>query len=148
VLIAALAALSAAALFAAATALQHRSAGMVTAAGRDRTAGVAGFVSQTMRHPLWLIGALADVGGLGLHALALRDGPLTLVQPLLVTGVVFALPLRQLLEHRRPRRDDAGWAAALATGLVLFLILSSPTGSARHTADPTPAWHSQGRPDC
>jgi drug/metabolite transporter (DMT)-like permease len=139
VLIATVAALSAAALFAVATALQHRSAGLVTEADRDKTARVAGFVSRTVRHPLWLFGTLADLGGLGLHALALRDGPLTLVQPLLVTGVVFALPLRRLLEHRRPRRDELGWTAVLAIGLVLFLALSSPSGGAGHSPDPIPA---------
>jgi len=104
VLAAILAALSAAALFAAATALQHRSAGLVTAAGTERSAGLTRFISKTLCHPLWVVGTVAGIAGVALHAIALRDGPLTLVQPLLVTGVIFALPLRRLLEHRRPRR--------------------------------------------
>jgi drug/metabolite transporter (DMT)-like permease len=139
VLIATLAALSAAALFAVATALQHRSAGLVTEADGGGPAGLAGFVVRTLRHPLWILGTVADLAGLLLHALALRDGPLTLVQPLLVTGVVFALPLRRLLEHRRPKPEELGWAAVLAAGLVLFLTLSSPTGNAGHSPDPIPA---------
>jgi len=137
-LVAALAALSAAALFAVATALQHRSAGLITEAGTRRTGRVGGFVSKTLRHTLWIAGSIADIGGLGLHALALRDGPLTLVQPLLVTGVVFALPLRQLLERRRPRRDELGWAAVLGVGLVLFLAISTPAGGSPQAADPIP----------
>ncbi len=137
-MVAILAALCAAALFAIAAALQHRSAGLVTDADTVRTAGVAAFVSETLRHPLWVAGSIADIVGFGLHAVAVRDGPLTLVQPLLVTGVLFALPLRRVLEHRHPRREELGWAAALAVGLVFFLTISTPTNGAAQAADPVP----------
>jgi hypothetical protein len=134
-----LAAVSAAALFAVAAALQHRSAGLVTAAGQGQAARVAGFAPRTLRHPLWIAGALASLAGFGLHALALRDGPLTLVQPLLVTGVIFALPLRQVLERRRPRYSELGWAAALALGLAVFIVVSTPAAGAGQPADSKPA---------
>ena len=130
-----LAALSAAALFAAATALQHRSAGLVTAAGTERSAGLTWFISKTLCHPLWVVGTVAGFAGVALHAIALRDGPLTLVQPLLVTGIIFALPLRQLLEHRRPRRDELGWAAALTLGLVVFLAVATPANRSAQPPD-------------
>ncbi len=133
-LVAILAALSAAALFAVATALQHRSAGLVA----DSGTGLVSFMVKTLRDPMWIMGAVAGDGGLVLHALALRDGPLTVVQPLLVTSVVFALALRKLLEHRRPRRDELGWACALAVGLVLFITISTPAGSVAQPADPVP----------
>jgi drug/metabolite transporter (DMT)-like permease len=138
ILVATLASLLAAALFAVATAFQHRSAGLVTAADRERASNVAAFMARTLRHPLWIVGTLADVGGFGLHALALRYGPLTLVQPLLVTGVIFALALRQILEHRRPRRNELAWAGALAVGLVLFLTISTPAQGVAKPADPVP----------
>jgi drug/metabolite transporter (DMT)-like permease len=134
-----LAALSAAALFAVATALQHRSAWLVAADGQAGAAGLAGLILRTLRQPLWIAGAVASLAGLGLHALALRDGPLTLVQPLLVTGVIFALPLRQLLEHRRPRAAELGWAAVLALGLTLFLAVATPAGGSAQAPDPGPA---------
>ena len=137
-LVATLAALSAAALFAVAAALQHRSAGLVTDAGAPRTAGVSEFIWMTLRHPLWIIGSVADVAGLALHAVALRDGPLTLVQPLLVCGVIFALPLRQLIEHRHPARAELGWAAVLAIGLVLFLAVATPSDRAAQLPDAVP----------
>jgi drug/metabolite transporter (DMT)-like permease len=129
------AALVAAALFAVPTAFQHRSAGLVTAVGRR-----GGFVSRTLRHPLWIVGSVANLAGLSLHALALRDGPLTLVQPLLVIGVIFTLPLRQVMEHRRPGRAEIGWAAALTLGLALFLILilAIPADGPVQGADPEP----------
>lgn len=128
------AALSAAALFAVATAFHHRSAGLVAVAGRR-----GGFVLGTLRHPLWIAGSVAHLAGLGLHALALRDGPLTLVQPLLVIGVVFTLPLRQVLGRRRPRRAEIGWAAALTLGLAMFLILATPANGPVQEVDLAPA---------
>jgi drug/metabolite transporter (DMT)-like permease len=128
------AALLAAALFAVATAFQHRCAGLVTVVGRRGE-----FVTRTVRHPLWIVGLVANLAGLGLHALALRDGPLTLVQPLLVVGVIFTLPLRQVLEHRWPRRAEICWSAALTLGLAVFLILATPANGPVQGADPEPA---------
>jgi hypothetical protein len=136
VLVATISALFAAACFAVAAAFQHRSAGLVS--DTSRAGGLAGFVSLTLRHPLWIIGTVADIGGFALHALALREGPLTLVQPVLVTGVIFAFPLRQILEHRRPRKSELIWAAALAAGLALFLVIATPAGGTVQEADPIP----------
>jgi hypothetical protein len=129
-----LVALAAAALFGVSTALQHRSAGLVTDAQANGGEGLARFVSGTLRHPLWVTGVVADIGGFALHALALREGPLSLVQPLLVSSAVFALVLRQLLEHRWPRRNQLAWAGALAVGLVMFLAVSTPAGGVAQPA--------------
>ena len=43
--------------------------------------------------PRWLIGIAGDFFSFGLQALALAFGPLALVQPLAVTGLLFAIPL-------------------------------------------------------
>ncbi|MGP8206571.1 MAG: DMT family transporter [Acidimicrobiales bacterium] len=137
-LLATLLALAAAAFFGVSTALQHRSAGLVTEAQAKRDERLVGFISGTLRHPLWIAGTIADIGGLALHAFALREGPLTLVQPLLVSSAVFALVLRQLLEHRWPRRNELAWAGALAVGLVLFLTVATPAGGVAQPADPLP----------
>ena len=138
-LIAAVAALAAAALFAVATALQHLSAGQVDDAGKGHSAGLGRFASKTLRHPLWAVGLLANVGGLVLHAVALREGPLTLVQPLLVSGLIFALPLRHALDRGRPQRDELAWAFALAAGLTLFIILASPGQGTLQAPDVVPS---------
>jgi hypothetical protein len=68
----------------------------------------------------------------------LRDGPLTLVQPLLVSSAVFALALHQLLERRRPRRSELGWAFGLVVGLVLFLTIATPADGVTKPADALP----------
>ncbi len=131
-------ALMAAALFGVSTALQHRSAGLVSDACQPAER-LGGFLGRTFRHPLWILGGIADIGGFALHALALRLGPLTVVQPLLVTSIVFAVVLRQLLVRRWPRRNELVWATALTLGLVLFLTISTPATGVAQPADPVPA---------
>ncbi len=132
------AAVAAAALFAVASALQHRSASQIPKLGAVRHRDVIRYVVSTLRHRVWLAGTAADAFGLALHALALHSGPLTLVQPLLVTGLVFALPLRQWLDHRRPGRREVATAAVLAAGLTLFLVAATPAEATTSPADHLP----------
>lgn len=131
------AALASAALSALALAALHRSAGMV----RDvspRT-GMSRFLVANARHPLWLVGMLAATLASVLHAVALHDGPLTLVQPLMVSAVVFALAFRQLIEGRRPAPAQLSWAVALTAGLVVFLVAASPGQGPPQGPDAGPA---------
>jgi hypothetical protein len=53
-----------------------------------------------------------------LHAFALHVGALAVVQPLLVLGVLFALPLQRRLHRERIRRVELLWALALVAGLL------------------------------
>jgi hypothetical protein len=138
VLVTTIIALLAAVLFGVSTAFQHRSAGLVSD-GTRAGERLGGFMARTFRHPLWIIGAIADIGGFALHALALRVGPLTVVQPVLVSSIVFAVVLRELLESRWPRRSELVWAIALTMGLVLFLTISAPDGRAAQAPDRVPA---------
>jgi drug/metabolite transporter (DMT)-like permease len=135
-LTAALAAVVAAAFFAVASAFQHRSAGLV--AGALRRTRLVAFFCAMLRHPLWIIGSFAAIVGAVLHAVALRDGPLTLVQPLLVTSVVFALPLRAWLEGHKPRRAEVGWAVALTLGLAFFFAIAVPGDATAQASDAGP----------
>lgn len=76
----------------------------------------------------WLAGlAIAAVGAL-LHAAALRIGALAVVQPVLVLAVALALPVRELLERRRPSAAQVLSAAALAGGVALFVAAVHPSG--------------------
>ena len=51
-------------------------------------------------NPLWLFGWVALAGSFIFQALALHDGQMSVVQPLLVTELVFALVLRRLWIHQ------------------------------------------------
>ena len=84
--------------------------------------------------PLWFIGWLALVGSLVFQSLALHFGPMSAVQPLLVTELIFGLLIRQLWLHQRVQRR-AWWSAVATTaGLALFLLASTPHAG---TATPT-----------
>jgi fumarate reductase subunit D len=86
------------------------------------------FVVYLLRHPLWLLGWVALCGSLIFQALALHFGPLSVVQPILVTELILALVLRQLWLHQSIR--GVTWLAAVVTGagLVIFLVTTSPRG--------------------
>ncbi len=86
------------------------------------------FVWYLLRHPLWLLGWVALCGSLIFQALALHFGPLSLVQPILVTELILALVLRQLWLGQSIR--GVTWSAAVVTGagLVIFLVTTSPHG--------------------
>ncbi len=122
------AAVVAAALFAAATALQHRAASeQAPIAGGAKAASKA--FGGLVRRPLWLLGLLADAAGFGLHAYALTAGQLAIVQPLLVTSLLFALPIGAWLEKRRITRAELVWAAVSVASLGVFLALARPSGN-------------------
>ncbi len=85
-------------------------------------------VRYLFRQPLWLIGWIAAVGGFGFQALALHDGQLSVVQPILVTELVFVLMLRFV--WIRQQVAAAAWAAGVVVcaALAVFLAVAEPTG--------------------
>ncbi len=119
-----IAALSSAFCFALAAALQHREA-LGTDAG-----GVADIrlLWRLCHRPLWLTGVAADLGSMALHVFALSMASLALVQPLGVTGIVFAIPLAALLRRQRIRHLDLLAAGLVVAGLIA-LLKSLPTSS-------------------
>jgi drug/metabolite transporter (DMT)-like permease len=84
---------------------------------------------------LWLLGLACDVAAFVLQFWALDHGSLVLVQPLLVSGLLFALPLGAVLSHQRLRRSDWIGAALVVVGLSVFLIVAQPD---RGSADAAP----------
>jgi drug/metabolite transporter (DMT)-like permease len=88
-----------------------------------------------LRRPLWLAGLVCDVGAFLLQFYALDHGALVLVQPLLVSGLLFALPLGALMSHERMRRTDWVGAGLVVLGLSVFLLVAQPD---RGSADAAP----------
>lgn len=89
--------------------------------------GPFALIRYLVRQRRWRTGLAASLIGLVLHGLALRLGSLAVVQPLVVTGLVFSFLFRALLERRRPSRIVLGWAGFTAVGLALFLVASRST---------------------
>lgn len=81
-------------------------------------------VSTLLRRPLWWAGTAAAVTGYGFQAVALAYGSLLLVAPLLVSALLFALPLSARLAHRRVTRAEWGWAVLLTMALGVFVALA------------------------
>ncbi len=75
-----------------------------------------------------VLGAL----GFALQVVALRLAPLTLIQPLLVTGVLFYLLAGALLVRRPPDRVLLGGALLALAGLSTFLVIARPSGGDEH----------------
>src|SRR4051794_9276694 len=88
-----------------------------------------------LHRPLWLLGLACDVGAFLLQFWALDHGSLVLVQPLLVSGLLFALPLGAITSHERMTRSDWVGAALVVLGLSVFLIVAQPD---RGSADAAP----------
>jgi drug/metabolite transporter (DMT)-like permease len=122
-ILAAVLALVAAALFAVASAAQQRAAAEVP----DEDARGLGLIRTLVRRPLWWVGTIGDGGGFVAQAAALGLGSLLLVQPLLVTTLLFALPLSARWAGRRLSRPDKTWALVLVAALAVFVVVGEPT---------------------
>ena len=95
-------------------------------------------VGYLFRQPLWLLGWIAAVGGFAFQAVALHYGQLSVVQPILVTELVFVLVLRRVWIRQDVAR--AAWAAVLVVcgALAVFLAVAEPTGG--HPTPETAEW--------
>src|SRR3954449_9981018 len=113
-----------AAVFALGTVLQQR---VVMKAPEAREAS-AGILFRLIRHPVWLAGIASYGFAFGLQAAALGGGRLAVVQPILATTIVFALPLGVWLSEQRITRRDVFAAFVVTGGLALFLVLADPAG--------------------
>jgi drug/metabolite transporter (DMT)-like permease len=117
-------ALAAAFLFALAAALQQKGAIGLPEISVRHPSSLARLAGQTM----WLVGTAALLGGYVLQAAALDRGRLAIIQPLLVTTVVFALPLGYFLTQQHVGRREITGAAVIVAGLALFAIFGDPAG--------------------
>ena len=75
---------------------------------------------------IWLFGIGFAVLSYGFQAVALSFGPLTLVQPLVVSELLFAVPVSVRLRHLRLRPRDWGACAAIVTGLTIGIVAADP----------------------
>jgi uncharacterized membrane protein len=79
-----------------------------------------------VRSPTWLAGNLVNGIGWTVHLVALLYGELMLVQPLMLTSILFSLPLTAWMRHYRLQRNDWLGAGATAVGIAVFLLAARP----------------------
>ncbi|PND58027.1 hypothetical protein CRM90_08445 [Mycobacterium sp. ENV421] len=126
--IATLFALGAALLIAIGDVIQQRSAHAVT----DQQVGPIALFLQLLRDRTWWLGSLVAAGGFALQAAALGFGSVLLVQALIVTSLLFALPLSARFAGRRITRYQWIWAVLLATAVAVIVTVGDPSkGQAR-----------------
>ena len=85
-------------------------------------------VVYLFRNPLWLFGWVALVGAFVFQALALHNGLISVVQPVLATELVFMLVLRRFWIHQSIRASTWGAAALTCVSLTVFIVMSEPRG--------------------
>jgi drug/metabolite transporter (DMT)-like permease len=121
--IAALLALGAAVFIAIGDVIHQRSAHDVT----DEPVGHIGLFTRLLRDGQWWLGSLVAAAGFALQGAALGLGSVLLVQALLVTSLLFALPINARLSHRRVPRWEWTWAALLAAAVAVIVTVGNPT---------------------
>jgi drug/metabolite transporter (DMT)-like permease len=117
------AAVVAAAAFGTSGVLQYRATHEVP----ERPAGRPVLLLDLIRHPLWRWSIVLATVGFGLQVLALRLAPLILVQPLLVTGVLWYVLLSARIYHRPADRLIVTGTVLCLASLCVFLVLARPT---------------------
>jgi hypothetical protein len=80
-----------------------------------------------VRQSLWIEGIALTVVGFALQVVALKYGPLALVEPILVFDLVFAVMISAYLRKRRDATIFGG-VIACAVGIGGFLAIGRPSG--------------------
>jgi drug/metabolite transporter (DMT)-like permease len=87
-----------------------------------------GLLVALVKRPMWLLGTVVDGGAYFLEAASLALGSLIVVQPLLVTGLLWALPLATIGNAGKVTRREWIPAIALVVGLAVFVVVGDPGG--------------------
>ncbi len=81
------------------------------------------FIKKLARTPVWFCGWVANLVGFVAQGAALNFGSVAMVQPLLATQLLFALPLGSVWNRCWPMKRDWLAVAAVVGGIVLFLAV-------------------------
>ena len=90
--------------------------------------------TRLLRDRQWWLGSLVAAVGFALQAAALGLGSVLLVQAILVTSLLFALPINARISRRRVTRWEWLWAALLAASVVVIVTVGNPTAGHSHAS--------------
>lgn len=116
--------------FAIGNVLQQRGALRTTSSGESSR-----FLLQLFRHPVWLVGGALQIAGFAAQIVALGAGSLLVVQAIVVTNFVIALPFGVWLTDQHVGRRQILGALVTVGGLLLFLGAGRPSGGTNQVAD-------------
>jgi drug/metabolite transporter (DMT)-like permease len=92
-------------------------------AGRSVLRPLIVLLSRLVRRPLWLVGWCTNLLGFLVQAAALHVGSVALVQPLLVTQLLFAMPLSTAWARRWPTFLEWCGVTLISGGVAVFLLV-------------------------
>jgi drug/metabolite transporter (DMT)-like permease len=130
--VAAVLAIISAMLFALAAALQQR--GQFALARKGKPVEGLGELFRLIAVPVWLLGTLMLLTGYATQGAALDRGKLVVVQPLLVTTIVWALPLGYWLTSQQVTRRQVLGALVVVVGLAMFVLVGDPDAGVNETS--------------
>jgi drug/metabolite transporter (DMT)-like permease len=90
---------------------------------------IVAFVLSLATSPRWLAGFTMMLFGLAFQVLALIYAPVTLVQPIIASGVAIVLVLSRLVLHEQLRRAEYACVAIMALSLVLLALSADSTAT-------------------
>ncbi|WP_375474416.1 DMT family transporter [uncultured Jatrophihabitans sp.] len=126
--IAVLLAVASALAFAVASVGQQRAAARTS----DQDARDGRFFLQLLRDPKWLAATGGNAVGYVLQGAALGVGSVVVVQPILVTALLFALPLSARLSHERVPANVVLSGLLLTASLSVFEVLGNTSKGVSH----------------
>ena len=85
-------------------------------------------VMHVLRRPVWFLGAATMIGGFALQAAALGPGGLSLVQPVMVSELVFLVVILRVWFRRHLGWQEATGTLCTVVGLAVFLAVSDQGG--------------------
>lgn len=130
--IAVLLALAAAFFIALGDVIQERSAHDVT----SEPVGHLELLRRLLRDRRWWVGSVVGIVGFVCQATALGLGSVLLVQALLVTALLFALPLNARANHQAISAAQWTWAVLLAVAIAVIVTVGNPApGHSRGAAE-------------
>jgi drug/metabolite transporter (DMT)-like permease len=85
-------------------------------------------IGRLIRRPLWLLGIAFDIAAYAFEAAALGVGSVVVVGPVLVSSLLFAIPLATVGQPARVTRREVAAAAFVTVGLAVFVGIGDPRG--------------------
>jgi hypothetical protein len=101
-------------------------------------AGQAKGFLRLLTNWVWLLGLVAQIIGVVLQAAALDRGRVAVIQPLLVTTIIWAMPLGYFLTHQMITWRHIAGGAIVVVGLATFASVGDPAAGVDNA--PTSDW--------
>jgi hypothetical protein len=101
-------------------------------------AGAPKAFASLLTNWVWLLGLVAQILGVVLQAAALDRGRVAIIQPLLVTTIIWAMPLGYFLTHQTITSRHIVGAAIIVVGLATFASVGDPAAGVDNA--PTSDW--------